>query len=93
MLRQILIAIPEYGLLELNQEQRRECRVMNSNCIRIENREPDAADKPQPEIARRTETFYGVRYTKDELNVIWRRIYESKLMASEWIRRRMLADI
>ena len=38
-------------------------------------------------------TFYGVRYTKEELNVIWKRIYESKLMASEWIRRRMLADI
>ena len=66
---------------------------MNCNCFRIENREPDSTAKPQPEIARRTETFYGVRYTKEELNVIWKRIYESRLMASEWIRRRMLADI
>ena len=44
-------------------------------------------------MARRTETFYGVRYTKEELNFIWKRIYDSKLMAAEWIRRRMLADI
>lgn len=66
---------------------------MNCNCIRVEDRETDNTDKPQAEIARRTETFYGVRYTKEELNVIWKRIYESKLMASEWIRRRMLADI
>ena len=66
---------------------------MNCNCYRIEEREPDNTAKPQPEMARRTETFYGVCYTKEELNVIWKRIYESKLMASEWIRRRMLADI
>jgi len=66
---------------------------MNCNCVRIDKREPESIDKPQSEIARRTETFYGVRYTKEELNVIWKRIYESKLMASEWIRRRMLADL
>jgi hypothetical protein len=66
---------------------------MNHNFFRIEDRESDNIDKPQPETARRTETFYGVRYTKEELNVIWKRIYESRLMASEWIRRRMLADI
>ena len=66
---------------------------MNCNCFRIEKSGPDNVDKPETEIARRTETFYGVRYTKEELNVIWKRIYESKLMASEWIRRRMLADI
>lgn len=66
---------------------------MNSNCFRIESRKPDNTDNAQAEIARRTETFYGVRYTKEELNIIWKRIYESKLMASEWIRRRMLADI
>lgn len=66
---------------------------MNHNCFRSEDREADNIDKPQPETARRTETFYGVRYTKEELNVIWKRIYESRLMASEWIRRRMLADI
>jgi hypothetical protein len=67
--------------------------MMNSNCVRIEKREAGDAEKPQPEAARRTETFYGVRYTKEELNIIWKRIYESKLMASDWIRRRMLADI
>lgn len=66
---------------------------MNCNCFRIEDREQANTEKPQPDMARRTETFYGVRYTKEELNVIWKRIYESKLMASEWIRRRMLADI
>jgi hypothetical protein len=66
---------------------------MNCNCARIDDREPNSTAKPQPEMARRTETFYGVRYTKEELNIIWKRIYESKLMASEWIRRRMLADI
>jgi hypothetical protein len=66
---------------------------MNSNCIRIGKRESGNTDKRQSDSALRTETFYGVRYTKDELNIIWKRIYESKLMASEWIRRRMLADL
>jgi hypothetical protein len=66
---------------------------MNSNCVRIEKRESGNSDQRQPGAPRRTETFYGVRYTKEELNIIWKRIYESKLMASEWIRRRMLADL
>lgn len=66
---------------------------MNSNCVRIQKNESGDIDKHQADMARRTETFYGVRYTKEELNIIWKRIYESKLMASEWIRRRMLADI
>ena len=66
---------------------------MNSNCVRIEMRESGNNDQRQPDAVRRTETFYGVRYTKEELNIIWKRIYESKLMASEWIRRRMLADL
>jgi hypothetical protein len=65
---------------------------MNSNCVRIGKRESGNTGK-QADSAMRTETFYGVRYTKEELNIIWKRIYESKLMASEWIRRRMLADL
>ena len=66
---------------------------MNSNCVKIETREYGRSDKHRSDTVQRTETFYGVRYTKEELNIIWKRIYESKLMASEWIRRRMLADI
>lgn len=66
---------------------------MNSYCVRIDKRESGNTDKGQSDSALRTETFYGVRYTKEELNFIWKRIYESKLMASEWIRRRMLADL
>jgi hypothetical protein len=66
---------------------------MNSNCVKIVKRGSVRTDEHQPDTTKRTETFYGVRYSKEELNIIWKRIYESKLMASEWIRRRMLADL
>ncbi len=46
--------------------------------------------KPEPE--KRTENFYGIRYTKDELAQIKQAIEASKLMTAEWIRQKLLCS-